>query len=197
MYNWTDEQLEAINASGSPIIVSAAAGSGKTAVLVERTIRLLCDPEKKIPADRLLAVTFTNDAASQMRQKLSREIDLRAELEPENAWIMRQQALLRLAEITTINSFCLNLVKDNISATDFQSGIRIIEENEAAMLTDRALTAVLEREYSEDPDGMEELISLFCRENDASLRRLIPRSGQKTRQIPCAAGQLRPRYPMI
>ena len=173
MYNWTDEQLEAINASGSPIIVSAAAGSGKTAVLVERTIRLLCDPEKKIPADRLLAVTFTNDAASQMRQKLSREIDLRAELEPENAWIMRQQALLRLAEITTINSFCLNLVKDNISATDFQSGIRIIEENEAAMLTDRALTAVLEREYSEDPDGMEELISLFCRENDASLRRLI------------------------
>ncbi len=173
MYSWTDEQLEAINASGSPIIVSAAAGSGKTAVLVERTIRLLCDEKKNIPADSLLAVTFTNDAAAQMRRKLSQEIDLRAEDEPENAWIQRQQALLRLAEITTINAFCLNLVKDNLSLTDYQSGVRVIEENEAAMLTDRALTAVLEREYAENPEKTEELISLFCRENDANLRRLI------------------------
>lgn len=173
MYNWSDEQIRAIETVGVPIIVSAAAGSGKTAVLVERTIRLLADREKNIPADTLLAVTFTNDAASQMSQKLSWEIDKRAEENPDDEWIQRQQSLLRLAEITTINSFCYGLVKENLSETDFHTGVRILEENEAAMLTDRALTAVLEREYSERSAETERLISLFCRENDASLRRMI------------------------
>lgn len=184
MYDWTEEQLKAIETTGVPIIVSAAAGSGKTAVLVERTIRLLCDEKLRIPADSLLAVTFTNDAAAQMSQKLSQEIDLRAELEPDNEWIQRQQALLRLAEITTINSFCYNLVKDNLSETDFQSGIRILEENEAAMLIDRALTAVLEREYADRPVEIEELISLFCRENDAALRRMILQLYRFLRSLP-------------
>lgn len=184
MYSWTDEQLRAIETSGVPIIVSAAAGSGKTAVLVERTIRLLCDEKKAIPADTLLAVTFTNDAAAQMSQKLSQAIDLRAEEEPENLWIQRQQALLRLAEITTINSFCYNLVKDNLSETPFQSGVRIMEENEAAMLTDRALTAVLESEYAERLQETEELISLFCRENDAALRRMILQLNRFLRSLP-------------
>ena len=173
MYNWTDEQQSAIDAYGSPVIVSAAAGSGKTAVLVERTIRLLCDSEKNIPADTLLAVTFTNDAAAQMSRKLSAEIDLRADLEPDDPWIQRQQALLRLAEITTINSFCYGLVKDNLSLTEFHSGIRILDENEAAMLCDRALDQVLEREYADDPAETEQLISLFCHENDLSLRAMI------------------------
>ncbi len=186
MHSWTDEQLEAINSFGTPVIVSAAAGSGKTAVLVERTIRLLSDKSLNIPADRLLAVTFTNDAASQMSQKLSQAIDELAEAEPENEWIQRQQALLRLSEITTINSFCFNLVKDNLSETDFQSGLRILEENEAAMLTDRALTAVMEREYAERPKETEELISLFCRENDASLRRMILQLYRFLRSLPFA-----------
>lgn len=186
MNKWTDEQLRAIETVGVPIIVSAAAGSGKTAVLVERTIRLLCDESLGISADSLLAVTFTNDAAAQMSQKLSQEIDHRAELEPDNAWIQRQQALLRLAEITTINSFCLGLVKDNLSETDFQSGIRIIEENEAGMLIDRALTEVMEREYQERPDETEELISLFCHENDADLRRMILRLYKFLRTLPFA-----------
>lgn len=184
MNNWTDEQLGAINAYGKPIIVSAAAGSGKTAVLVERTVRLLCDESLGIPADSLLAVTFTNDAAAQMSQKLSSEIDAMAEREPDNAFIQRQQALLRLAEITTINSFCFGLIKDNLSETDFQSGIRIIEENESAMLTDRALTAVLEREYQERPQDMENLIDKFCRENDASLRSMILQLYRFLRSLP-------------
>lgn len=184
MYNWTDEQLAAIESFGSPTIVSAAAGSGKTAVLVERTIRLLCDEKMNIPADRLLAVTFTNDAASQMSQKLSQEIDARAEMFPDDMWIQRQQSLLRLAEITTINSFCYNLVKDNLSETDFHSGLRILEENEAEMLCDRALTAVLEREYSENSAEIEELISLFCRENDASLRNMVLKLYSFLRALP-------------
>ena len=171
--SWTDEQLNAISAYGSPIIVSAAAGSGKTAVLVERTIRLLSDSSKNIPADRILAVTFTNDAASQMRRKLSEALENAAHNAPDNEWLQRQQSLLRLADITTINSFCYGLLKDNISATDFQSGVRILEETEADMLTERALTSVLENEYAADSAGMEELISLFCHENDSALRGII------------------------
>ena len=184
MYSWTDEQKKAIEAFGTPVIVSAAAGSGKTAVLVERTVSILCDESKNIPADSLLAVTFTNDAAAQMCEKLSAEIDLRADKEPENAWIQRQQALLKLAEIETINSFCFGMVKDNLSETDFQSGVRIIEENEAGMMTDRALTEVLEREYAERPENMEDLISVFCRENDSNLRRLILQLYRFLRTLP-------------
>lgn len=171
--NWTDEQLSAISAYGEPVIVSAAAGSGKTAVLVERTIRLLSDSSKNIPADRILAVTFTNDAASQIRRKLSDALESAALDDPENEWLQRQQSLLRLAEITTINAFCYGLLKDNISSTDFQSGVRILEKNEADMFTERALTAVFESEYAADPNGMEELISLFCHENDHSLRLIV------------------------
>ncbi len=170
---WTDEQQKAINAYGSPIIVSAAAGSGKTAVLVERTISLLSDKEKNIPADKILAVTFTNDAASQMRTKLSAAFENAALSDPDNEWIQRQQSLLGLAEITTINSFCYGILKDNISNTDFQSGVRILEETEADMLTERALTYVLENEYASNPKEMEEIISYFSHENDASLRTLI------------------------
>lgn len=181
---WTDEQLKAINAYGSPIIVSAAAGSGKTAVLVERAISLLSDKEKNIPADRILAVTFTNDAASQMRTKLSAAFENAALADPDNEWIQRQQSLLSLAEITTINSFCYGLLKDNISSTDFQSGVRILEETEADMLTERALTFVLEEEYAKNPDGMEELISYFCHENDASLRTLIITLHKFLRSLP-------------
>ncbi len=171
--NWTDEQQKAIDAYGAPIIVSAAAGSGKTAVLVERTISLLSDKEKNIPADKILAVTFTNDAASQMRTKLSLAFENASLADPDNEWIQRQQSLLSLAEITTINSFCYGLLKDNISSTDFQSGVRILEETEANMLTERALTFVLEEEYAQNPEEIEELISLFSHENDASLRTLI------------------------
>lgn len=181
---WTDEQKKAIELTECPIIVSAAAGSGKTAVLVERTVNLLCDETKNIPADTLLAVTFTNDAASQMSRKLSLEIDRRAESDPDNVWLQRQQALLRLAEITTINSFCFSLVKDNLSDTDFQTGIRILEENEASMITDRALTKVLEREYEESGEDMEDLISVFCRENDAALRGIILQLYRFLRTLP-------------
>ncbi len=184
MPEWTEEQKRAIDLTGRPVVVSAAAGSGKTAVLVERTVNLLCDEKKGIPADSLLAVTFTNDAALQMREKLTAEIDSRAELDPENMWIQRQQALLRLAEITTINSFCFGLLKDNLSETDFQSGVRIIEENEAMMLCERALTDILEDEYRERPAETEDLISKFCRENDTALRKLILRLHRFLRSLP-------------
>lgn len=184
MPQWTDEQLEAINCYGRPVIVSAAAGSGKTAVLVERTIRLLCDEKLAIPADTLLAVTFTNDAAAQMREKLSAALENAAIEMPENAWIQKQQTLLRLANICTINSFCYDMVKNNLADTDLQSGVRIMEEKESDMVTERALDAVMEDAYEKFPQETEKLISLFCCEDDKPLREMIISLRKFLRSIP-------------
>lgn len=147
MPNWTDEQLGAIESYGCPTIVSAAAGSGKTAVLVERTIRLLCDEKKSIPADSLLAVTFTNDAASQMREKLSAAFEQAVINNPDSAWIQKQQALIRLADICTINSFCFDMVRNNLPKTAFQSGVRIMDEKEAQMVAETALDREIGRAH--------------------------------------------------
>lgn len=95
---WTDKQLDAINARNTAVIVSAAAGSGKTAVLVERLLRILSDTENKVSADRLVVVTFTNDAAAQMKQRLSEALSKQIELEPDNMWLCRQQALIPSAK---------------------------------------------------------------------------------------------------
>lgn len=184
MPDWTGEQLEAISAYGSPVIVSAAAGSGKTAVLVERTIRLLSDEKLNIPADSLLAVTFTNDAAAQMREKLSAAFEKAAEEAPDNRWIQRQQSLLRLADICTINSFCFDMVRNNLSSTDFQSGIRIMDDTEAGMITDRAMETVMENAFAQRPQETEELVSLFCRENDSSLRKMVLKLYKFLRSLP-------------
>ena len=91
---WTTEQKKAIDDRDKGIIVSAAAGSGKTTVLIERMIRLLSDEKNKIPADRLLAVTFTKEAASSMKEKLSRAFDEQLRSDPENKWLLSQQNLI-------------------------------------------------------------------------------------------------------
>lgn len=184
MPNWTGEQLKALNAFGYPTIVSAAAGSGKTAVLVERIIRLLSDKDKNIPADKLLAVTFTNDAASQMREKLSVAFDNLLVDKPNDPWLLKQHSLLRLADVTTINSFCYNFVKDHLELTDFQSGVRIMEQNESDMLIERTLTEVLERRYRDMPESMESLVLSFGRENDSELRNILKQLYSFLRTLP-------------
>lgn len=184
MPEWTDEQLRAIRAYSRPVIVSAAAGSGKTAVLVERTIRLLCDEKLAIPADSLLAVTFTNDAASQMREKLTLAFENAAAENPESRWIQKQQSLLRLADICTINSFCFDMVRNNLSSTNFQNGIRIMDESEAKMAADKALDTVMENWYLEKPEKTERLISLFCSGNDSELRKIVLNLRDFMRSLP-------------
>ncbi len=184
MPNWTDEQIRAIEAYSHPTIVSAAAGSGKTAVLVERTIRLLADKEKAIPADSVLAVTFTNDAASQMREKLSSAFEKLLADNPDDEWLIKQHSLVRLAEISTINAYCYGVVKDNLEKTPFSSGIRIMEETEANMLTDRALNDVLEEYYASSPERIEWLIDSFCVENDKNLRLIIKELYDFLRTLP-------------
>ena len=147
MPQWNDDQLLAINTRDKGIVISAAAGSGKTAVLVERTISILSDCVNKLPADRLLAVTFTNEAADQMRRKLGSALEekLRQSLsDEEKKWLSSQRDLLSLARISTINSFCLDLVKRCLNEFEFEDGVRIIDENDAAAVLDRAFKDALE-----------------------------------------------------
>ena len=161
MSGWTKEQLDAITADGTGIIVSAAAGSGKTSVLVERLLRILSDTENKIPADRLVVVTFTNDAAAQMKQRLSAALSERIAAEPDNLWLCRQQALLQTAKISTIHSFCFDLIRENIQSVEVSAGFRILDDSEETMLMGNAAEEAFERFYAEKPETMEMLCDFF------------------------------------
>ncbi|MBQ8120710.1 MAG: UvrD-helicase domain-containing protein, partial [Ruminococcus sp.] len=119
--NWNKKQLEAIEKDGTGIVVSAAAGSGKTTVMIERLSRLLLDENNKIPAQNLLAVTFTTKAAASMRVKLNSAVDKEinkcfssAEMRQseKSKWLLEQKSNLQFAKVSTINSFCLEFVKD-------------------------------------------------------------------------------------
>ena len=142
---WTKEQERAISDRGKGIIVSAAAGSGKTTVLIERMIQLLSDEKNKIPADRLLAVTFTKEAASSMKEKLSRAFDEQLRRDPENKWLLSQQNLIQLARISTINSFCLDLVKSNLHEFDFQGGLDILDDSVQRKLSRRLMKSFVKK----------------------------------------------------
>ena len=158
---WTDRQKQAIDDKGLGMIVSAAAGSGKTAVLIERMIRLLCDENERMPADRLLAVTFTKEAAAQMRDKLAEAFEKRLRLDPDNKWLLEQQNLLQLARISTINSFCLDLVRTNLDRLDFSGGLTILEENVQQLIYDSSKEQALRDLYERSPEDYELVMGAF------------------------------------
>ena len=113
MTRWTEEQTRAIEARGRNILLSAAAGSGKTTVLVERVLRLVTEDGADV--DRMLVVTFTRAAASEMKERIGRAIEARLAVDPENAHLQRQVTLLHTAQITTIDSFCTWLLRNSFS----------------------------------------------------------------------------------
>ena len=158
---WTKEQLEAITARDTGIIVSAAAGSGKTSVLVERLLGILSDTENKIPADRIVVVTFTNDAAAQMKQRLSAALSEAIEKDPDNLWLCRQQALLQTAKISTIHSFCFDLIRENIQSLDVSAGFRILDDTEENLLIRKAAENTFEKLYGEDNEKINALADFF------------------------------------
>ncbi len=159
---WTEKQLDAIEARNTSVIVSAAAGSGKTSVLVERLLRILSDNENRTPADRIIVVTFTNDAAAQMKQRLSDAISQRLEKEPDNEWLYSQQALIPSARISTITSFCFDLIRENVQSLGVSSGFRIIDESEENIIIAKATENVFERFYGEKPELMKKLADFTC-----------------------------------
>ena len=144
---WTPEQLDAITSRGGTLLVSAAAGSGKTAVLVERVIRRLTGPDP-CDADRLLVVTFTNAAAAEMKERISLRLAELAAAHPLDRNLQRQQILLQNAHISTIHAFCLELIRENFEKLDISPDFRIADENEIRLLSRDVLDQILEEQYA-------------------------------------------------
>ncbi len=155
---WTQSQKNAIYAQNGSLLVSAAAGSGKTAVLVERVIERITDPVRPVDADRLLVVTFTRAAAAEMKERISLKLDELIAENPLDSALRRQQLLLSKANISTIHSFCSELVRENFFALDISPDFRLAEESELAILKAEAINNVLEELYENE----DEAFSLFA-----------------------------------
>lgn len=182
---WTADQLRAIEGRGGDLIVSAAAGSGKTAVLVERVIRRLTDPEKPVDIDRFLLVTFTNAAAAEMRARLSAAISARLETDPLDARLKRQLLLVHRAQITTVHSFCLSLVREQAAALGISPEFRLADEREASILKREVLEDTLEALYGENrPDFIELTGQLLTGRDDRRLSGVVLDTYEKIQAHP-------------
>lgn len=153
MPNWTDEQLNAIEENKGALLVSAAAGSGKTAVLVERVIRRLTDKVNPTDIDKFLLVTYTNAAASEMRSKIAAAMTKKLAAEPTDTRLRRQLMLIHKAQITTVHSFCLNIIREQCSFIGLNPDFRIADEGEIAEIKQEAIETALENGYESGDEG--------------------------------------------
>ena len=151
--NWTTDQRHAIECRKGSVLVSAAAGSGKTAVLVERVIRRLTDEDNPCSAEDLLIVTFTRAATAQMREKIGAAILKRLSEDPTDRHLRRQYMLLPFAKICTIDSFCNDLVRENFHALGISPDYSLLDNETAVIMKNDVCEAMLERAYEEDSDG--------------------------------------------
>ena len=182
---WTREQQEAIYGRGGSILVSAAAGSGKTAVLSERVVEMLTREEDPVDADRLLVVTFSNAAAREMKQRISRRLWELSREDPGNARLARQQLLLESAQISTIHAFCIQLIRGYFQQLGLPADFRIAEERELDLLKTRAVRAVIEEAYSAGEEGFFDLVELLSTaRSDSGLERNILRLYEFLRNHP-------------
>ncbi len=150
---WTMEQQQVIDARNRNLLVSAAAGAGKTAVLVERIISMILDPDHPIDVGELLVVTFTNAAASEMRERIGKAIEKAIGQDPANEHLIRQLSEIHQAHIMTIDSFCLQVVRDHFHLLDLDPGFRIGEEAELQLIRQDTMAQVMEECYEgADPD---------------------------------------------
>ncbi|MBU3155571.1 helicase-exonuclease AddAB subunit AddA [Clostridium estertheticum] len=161
---WTEDQQKAILTRDCNILVAAAAGSGKTAVLVERIIKIVTDEDRPTDIDKLLVVTFTNAAASEMRERIAAAISKELHNNPQSKLLQRQLTLLNKSSITTIHSFCLEVIRNNFHVVDLDPNFRIADGTEAVLLKQEALEELFEDRYiaienenkSDDEDKTEE-----------------------------------------
>ena len=147
---WTDDQWKAIMASGQDILVAAAAGSGKTAVLVERMIKKVLSKDTPINVDELLVVTFTNASAAEMRHRISEALEKAINEDPTSNHLRKQLSLLNRASISTIHSFCLEVIRKYYYLIDIDPGFRIADETEGQLLRDEVLDELFEEEYGKE-----------------------------------------------
>ncbi|MCR4888260.1 MAG: helicase-exonuclease AddAB subunit AddA [Ruminococcus sp.] len=170
---WTQQQQNAIDARDSSIIVSAAAGSGKTAVLTERLVKLLSDPSSGVRADRIIVVTFTNDAAAELKKRLDNKLRLLINEHPEDVYLLKQQTLLQNARISTINSFCFDLLRDNITDQGITSGFSILDDTDDTVIKSQAMEELFDWYTKNDYETISFLYDKFCLKNQTPLIRVI------------------------
>ena len=172
--SWTTEQQQVIDLRNRNILVSAAAGSGKTAVLVARIIKMITDAENPVDIDRLLIVTFTNAAAAEMRERIGSAIGQALLQEPENEHLQRQLTLIHNAQITTIDSFCLYVIRNHFHEIDLEPNFRIGDEGELKLLREDVLKRVLEKNYEEPSPAFSEFVDGYAAgRSDAKAGELI------------------------
>ena len=173
---FTPDQKKVIDLRDCNVLVSAAAGSGKTAVLVERIMQKISSQETPVDIDRLLIVTFTDAAAGEMRERISRAIEEKRLLEPENAHLERQATLVHNAQITTIHSFCLGVIRNYFNEIDLDPGFRLGDETELKLLKNEVMEEVLETFYEESrPEFIDFIESYAAGKRDESIEKLVYR----------------------
>ena len=179
---WTKEQQKVIDQRDADILVSAAAGSGKTAVLVERIIQKITDEEHPLDVDRLLVVTFTKAAAGEMRERIAAALDKKVQESPQNQHFVRQLSLIHKTQITTIHSFCMSLIRDYFYVLGIDPNIAPGEEGQLSLMREQILDEILEEAYEKrDPEFIELVESYSPGRNDKELGQYILNLYEKAR----------------
>ena len=160
--DFTTDQQQVIELRGANILVSAAAGSGKTATLTERIVRMVSDEEHPVDIDRLLVVTFTNAAAAEMRERIGQRLSKELLEHPESEHLQRQSTLLHNAQITTIDSFCLFLVKNHFNEIGLDPAFRVADEREIKLLQQETLDELIEEAYEKKEASFINCVETFC-----------------------------------
>ena len=183
--SWTAEQQKVIDLRNRNILVSAAAGSGKTAVLVERIVKMITDKNHPVDIDHLLIVTFTNAAAAEMRERIGNAIEKALEEAPGDEHLLRQLTLIHNAQITTIDSFCLYVVRNHFHEIDLEPNFRIGDEGELKLLREDVLGKVLEENYEEPSEAFSDFVEGYASgRTDAALNDMILQLYEFSRSYP-------------
>ncbi|MDR1467116.1 MAG: helicase-exonuclease AddAB subunit AddA [Oscillospiraceae bacterium] len=182
---WTKNQKQAISAKGGSIIVSAAAGSGKTECLSERIVKLISDSANPRDINRLLMVTFTNSAAEQMKQKINKKLGLLVLKKPNNNHIKYQQMFLGQANICTVHSFCSKLIRENFNLLSISKNFKISDENEISAFKNEVMERILEEYYTKSSEEFINLSeSINSKYDDSCLSKLIADVYEFSRSLP-------------
>ncbi|MGN0204110.1 MAG: helicase-exonuclease AddAB subunit AddA [Coprococcus sp.] len=184
-FEWTEEQQAVINTRQRSVLVSAAAGSGKTAVLVERLIRLLTDEEHPVKIEKLLVVTFTNAAAAEMRERIGRGLEQRLQEHPGNSRWLEQKLLLPCAQISTIHSLCLKLIRQHFDVLDIDPSFRLGDEAELKLLKADVASDVMEVYYASGNTAFRNFVERYASgRSDQGIAEMIVRLYDYSRGFP-------------
>ena len=184
-FSWTKEQQQVIDLRNRNILVSAAAGSGKTAVLVQRIIEKISDATNPLDIDKLLIVTFTNAAAAQMRERISEALEKQLESQPDNEHLKRQITLIHHANITTIHSFCLSVIRQNFHRISLDPAFRIGDEGELRLLKEDMIQQILENNYHKGKKEFIDFVDAYATgKDDSQIGKMILQFYEFSRSYP-------------